>query len=425
MKLPLAATLAALAVLLLGCTSDNPAPTPAPVAATATDEPTAALSPTAPPSSPTAAPSPPPTATEEPAEPEALEFTLGDSLPLPDDIALIIELGCTGCDTPTPGYIRVYKDPSGTPRIDWLFERIEGARRHPPYIAGAAALSDGSDMVVSVCSEGSCGGLRSPVDPHVELYRSRDGGVTWTVFFESDEPWLPFAILDEAVVLGKFYDGRQLGRSFEQPAGTPVDTPVLDDGRPVASVDGRLVWQTDDGKLLFDDGTPATGLRVNKIIMSIQDHPGTERLQYITAAPDAAQDTRLFTRRGFWSAVPVGSSTIIAAANVGKPFRPELVLIDLSSGLAQVIELPYDDLLAIRGPLTLIRGPFARVIAGEGSCLNVRERPAIDAPILDCAADSVLLRRTGAPEPHNGTNWLPVTTPAGTEGWASTAFLEF
>ena len=38
---------------------------------------------------------------------------------------------------------------------------------------------------------------------------------------------------------------------------------------------------------------------------------------------------------------------------------------------------------------------------------------------LDCAADGVLLRRTGAAQ----GGWLPVRTPAGDEGWTSVDFL--
>ena len=43
---------------------------------------------------------------------------------------------------------------------------------------------------------------------------------------------------------------------------------------------------------------------------------------------------------------------------------------------------------------------------------------------LDCAADGVLLRDTGERLELDGPTWLRVETPAGLEGWVSTAFLE-
>ena len=99
--------------------------------------------------------------------------------------------------------------------------------------------------------------------------------------------------------------------------------------------------------------------------------------------------------------------------------------IDLANGKFDVIPNPFLDLPFGSGRrnhiVAVLRGPFARVV-GTGSCLNVRAEPA--GEVLDCAADGVLLRDTGETVELDGANWLRVETPAGLEGWVSTAFLE-
>lgn len=73
--------------------------------------------------------------------------------------------------------------------------------------------------------------------------------------------------------------------------------------------------------------------------------------------------------------------------------------------------------------IALTRGPFARV-TGTGDCLNVRDAPATDQPIIGCFADNVLLGSTGGVAESGGQVWLGVVTPAGEPGWAVAEFLE-
>ena len=71
----------------------------------------------------------------------------------------------------------------------------------------------------------------------------------------------------------------------------------------------------------------------------------------------------------------------------------------------------------------LQRGPFLRVSLPDG-CKNVRAEPGLDAAILDCAAEGVLLRDLGDQAEHGGRTWHNVRTPAGIEGWSSSRYLE-
>jgi hypothetical protein len=78
--------------------------------------------------------------------------------------------------------------------------------------------------------------------------------------------------------------------------------------------------------------------------------------------------------------------------------------------------------------LGAIRAPVVRVV-NTGSCLNIREKPSLDAPVIYCAADGVLLRRQGATADDR---WLMVAVPylptpdnpEGALGYASAEYLE-
>jgi hypothetical protein len=63
-------------------------------------------------------------------------------------------------------------------------------------------------------------------------------------------------------------------------------------------------------------------------------------------------------------------------------------------------------------------GPFAQV-TGTGSCLNVRAEPSITGQVLACMADGVLLHDNGETKVTDEGMWESVTTPNGTQGWAS------
>jgi hypothetical protein len=73
-------------------------------------------------------------------------------------------------------------------------------------------------------------------------------------------------------------------------------------------------------------------------------------------------------------------------------------------------------------PLIVQQGPFLRVNT-PGECVNIRKSAGIDAPIVDCAADGVLLFDREDSWERDGVTWLAVRTPAGDLGWASAEFL--
>jgi len=90
---------------------------------------------------------------------------------------------------------------------------------------------------------------------------------------------------------------------------------------------------------------------------------------------------------------------------------------------------PFDDISAFR-------------VLGTGSCLRLREKPGIDAPVMDCVPDGtrLVLAERSVPNPMNqgdvssaiatypdeGTfHWVPVRTPSGVEGWVAHGYEEY
>jgi len=108
-------------------------------------------------------------------------------------------------------------------------------------------------------------------------------------------------------------------------------------------------------------------------------------------------------------------------------------LIDFTTALINPIPNPFigepfvggrNDVIAVQ------RGSFARVVNTDNTCLNIHSAPRLDAPILDCSAEGVLLvLATGTGDYPNvvdvdGTPWLSVITPTGADGFASTQYLD-
>ena len=113
----------------------------------------------------------------------------------------------------------------------------------------------------------------------------------------------------------------------------------------------------------------------------------------------------------------------IAACCNNRRYWPAIY--DLETGSIHALAIPgvlqpEEELWPLLG---LQQGPFLRVSL-PGDCKNVRAEPGLDAEILDCAAEGVLLRDLGEQAEHGGRTWLKVRTPAGIEGWSSSRYLQ-
>jgi len=402
-------------------------------------------------------------------------LAIGDEVPLPDDVALIIETGCWACDGPAESFLRVYRDPSGHIRSDTLLTidglglppRLvtmpEGVREEPPFITGFAMRPDGSEMVVSVCVRESCGsgGLEawSP-NSKTAFFRSTDGGVTWQRFGELDVGSSVVGVVREGVVLVSSWQAEMAPASLSLfPSGEVVQTPLgVTSWWAFPLPGGDLLWPADDGRLLHSDGSvfavvPADSWRLSWVphinhdptgarfaLQWVLDNPGSPGYQVRQYLGIFRSDGRLDQAFSPSELLFVGSwlgpglllgNTGISPSQLPTPIPQSFLgilpaFIDLDAGLIHPITDPFlgPDW---KGGRSLVRavlpGPFSRVV-GTGSCLNVRQEPGLSTQIIACAADDVLVRDTGDTREVDGVIWLRVVTPAGVEGWASTQYLQ-
>jgi hypothetical protein len=101
------------------------------------------------------------------------QLTVGPPAELPEDIALYVWDGCTGCDTPSTA-LRRFELSSGVVQEEFLFERTINT----PYIFSGWVEDDA--LYIAECSAGYCGGVgERTADAAITLYRSVDQGATW------------------------------------------------------------------------------------------------------------------------------------------------------------------------------------------------------------------------------------------------------
>ena len=93
-------------------------------------------------------------------------------------------------------------------------------------------------------------------------------------------------------------------------------------------------------------------------------------------------------------------------------------VLDLDSGTMRPISSPFSKVEFQQGHSRIeatVRGPFARVV-NTGGCLNLRAEPSLDAEIVGCLSDNVLLLDTGETARGGDVTWLRVVAPLGLEG---------
>jgi hypothetical protein len=469
------AILSALA-LLAACVGDD-VPSFAPtLAVTPTPSPTTTASP-----SPQATPSPTPKAQPSPTPADTIDsvdvipLQTGHEVDLPENTALIVATGCSACDSPPSGLVRVYLDPSGDIRSEILFsvERVgdppferetdTGTEIVPQDFIGFALSDDASEVVVAVCTRGFCGGLGfATPDAETTLFRSVDGGVSWSEFGVLEGGLWITALTAQGVLLSDRRDPEERGAAPKYqifPGGSAVIEPA-GVGRvwPISLPDGELGWRTEGGGILLADGTDFLPLFPETLSMSpggtIHSDPEGGRLalgMYVTASDSPVAQRNLVVAPldgssvvlyAFDSRVRLGpwlnSSLIVGNVDYAPDLLQGLeptrylgtipVLFDLETGNIHAIPHPFfDQSFPIPNILNAIvavqHGPFARVDI-PGSCLRVRAEPGLEGEILDCVADGVLLRDTGEVRTLEDGDWLRVVTPVGLEGWSSVDYLE-
>ena len=435
---------------------------------TATLEPIVATSP-----SPTLTPPPLPTPLPDSVLPAILKgedvrySVVTDPIPFPDDLALILEMGCFGCDGPAAGLRRVYKDAEGEIHTEVLLtsrdldltpviaEGPNGPYQIGPTITGLAIAPDGSEMIVGFCVRSTCGGgglIEWSADARVALFRSVDGGVTWQDFGEEDRGLRVLGYVGESVALVSWYEAELTGLTYALYPSMVEQPAPAGDYLPVLAVDGRIVWgsQNDGTRFLYGDGTVFMDFGSDaSAVVAFGRVTSNEFVQFVSYSSlhgeeflsvlldDGALGSTVALSHSAYGGVWLDDGRMLTNTFDGILGEHRVdgirrsgslpVIIDFGGGTLSPIGEPFLDHTydpqrdTIRAVQT---GPFAR-IDGTGSCLNLRSSPSLDAAKVDCLADGVLLRHDSVAVTNQDVEWLQVTAPDGTPGWAATEFLEW
>ena len=227
---------------------------------------------------------------------DVVPLTVADDVELPDDVALIIEVGCMECHCPcVNGLVRVYRDASGELRTEDLFTPFmaglaprlvedrkapEGTREEDLYITDRFVLDDDtSEIVVGLCSRGYCGPVDEvSSDAQTTLYRSVDGGVTWEEVDVLEGAYAVVATTKEGILLNGPHDPEQEATSayWLFPSGDSIQPPVeADVWRLISLPDGDRAWLTTTGDFVRNDGSDFLAFDgVGQILGIAPDHAG-------------------------------------------------------------------------------------------------------------------------------------------------------
>lgn len=404
------------------------------------------------------------------------EYTVGEPIEFPDDLAMIVETGCWGCDGGAGGFVRVYKRPDGSFGQDVLFrtEQLglpEDGDNWQPYILGFAMRQDASEMAMVVCETAYCGGLGSGETNSVaRVYRSLDGGVTWVEWME----W-PLNHYAVGLVDGGILAAHQVNVQPEQPDPPATPRPYVDPvyeyvrlpggetvtaptpgGVPLVSDTGRIWWAGLQGKLSDEEGVRVLAIEEPGARISAVYGDAKPGLDVVWRTDDQSGDYYISHYEGS-TLISTGKTSYSLLAHVGPldgksstlygnvdAFSTNVPLpsdgwyglipvqIDTVTGIARPIPWPFvlpDFVLpnARNRVAAVQQGPFARVV-GTGSCLNVREEPSAGARVVECVADGVLLLNVDATSNLLGVptpGWLQVMTPGKAFGFVSTDYIEY
>jgi hypothetical protein len=460
------AAIIALATVLAACGDDNPASSPS-----------ATLTPS---QSTTSTPGSPSTDTPTPSPEPPNLIHQGPDIDFPADMAMIIEVGCWGCDGGPGGFVRVYRDASGETRMEPLLGSIQnslpkhtidtpnGPQEYSAFISGSAMTQDASVMAVIFCIKGSCvfSGLGSfDADSEGVAFRSLDGGITWAEIARGGPVFSVSGVLaDGRVVIAEGEaDDQHLDYRLEPNGGAL--TPPVDGAYPITSA-VEVLWGTNDGRISLSDGrvffkvpfldSPYyyhnqilggfSGLEKGTAFVYWRlpipypppsDYHDAFALALLDVGGGSTRIVRQWQIDNFvayvgWLAPAKDDARIIltlADYSANSTRSPLPAIVDLNAGTFNLIKGPFvtdTPPYSVFGR-TFVRavqtGPFARVV-NTGSCLNIRTSASSSGDVLTCAADGVLLRANDQTTTADGLEWLRVTSPAGQQGWASTQFLE-
>ena len=294
------------------------------------------------------------------------------------------------------------------------FSEIRGLRKDWGHIifGPAAVTPDGSHMHIGVCTYVEI--LGDPCTGTLGLFRSTDGGVTWSHLGNvvSDD-WgdvtiagvLPGEELQLVVLIRQGQEWRWEVKLFPSGETRVIGRQWYAQPEPTVRSDK---WQ------LLRDGRLAT--------RAARNFSPVEEREYLWLAEDGAD---------LGAEVP---DHLKVALPETSPIPSDLLRHYLP-GDDPPADHPYHNihhslllylyyLESILSPVIVQQGPFLQVIGVGEDCLPIRAEPSPDADELACAVERVLLQDQDEAVEVDGATWLKVETPAGVVGWADGRYLE-
>ncbi len=339
---------------------------------------------------------------------------LGAESDLPHGVAVTVHSFCSRC-APLTTYIQ---GPLGLEEYPLTFDVPDDA------VFFAAATPDGATVI----AQGYWG------DPpgHGAIFRSGDGGVTWTEVWRGESLWSIWRLGPNHIALMKYQTG--------EVTLIPDEPGELTDGRLDELVPLRVLTTIEPeetselGFGLSRAWTADRTLYVTNLMLDLRLDPGVRETAPRTALGLFNASGKL--QRGWMGevALPRGvvrdSRVFVSVAldaRGGLLTDPEQSaflragIFDLETGTVYPIELPGADRTSTGLLLSVREGPFARVPEGRAGCLAVASAPASPVDPVGCAAPNVLLRETGMVALVGTDEWIEVELPGGTQGWVDGA----
>ena len=394
---------------------------------------------------------------------EVRELTLGPETSLPDDLVVYLGPAPWAADSFPILLWRVYRGHDGAIRRDDLFANAQ-AQLGPLAIVDWAADERFGQIVFVACPEARCRQVRlGGWVGEFDVYRSADGGITWSAFGSVPVMTFPEAVAPPYGAIMAEWQGRDddgpLSRFFIHPSGEPVTPPAaalqpravpgiglvwgpayaarkfgaapgydatgkeIAGSQPAPNLEARLAARTADGSLYG-------GWRY-VLDRPADPHPRTDYFGQVSATGRVISLFTAATIPAWVGPYLAGNGLLIANAEVPvapggtSPFDVPAVLIDLATGRMLPLRELEQGLDAFQQPIVrgAVAARVARVATG-GECLHVREAPSATATRIGCYRDGVLLLERGETRTEGGVTWVAVTAPDGQPGWASAQFLE-
>lgn len=376
----------------------------------------------------------------------ATQLSTVSPIGVPPGLALIVGIG--GGYTQIAGIERITRSASGNDHVDPLFFATTGhyqaggvvlptpapsapSKPGDPYIAAYAISASGGTIFAALCVQGECGGVDAAVTPDSQaiLYRSTDGGITWSEQGQMTGEITIYGIgPDNHALVGSIGLGIGPETYTWEPGGTPVSPPRQAIWQPSVLSDGRLIW-LGSAALYFGDGSVAAPVALQSGTRIFDLGQGQ-----FAAVDFMTGDLSIFDQAGVVAKFrPAGGVSVVAS--LGKGLFLGLsgggpVLVDTGTRTVMPISLPSPGPDFAGLPVQISGGfqggAFDRV-SGAGPCLTVHTEPAADAPGVECLANDVLTvdvlasSHLVALTPVPG--WTEVITPDGQQGYAQSQYL--